>query len=138
MNYIFNLNPEIQRRDEILFGKYDKSTYAGGCRYFENASLSTMEQLLKENFLDGSKTFNSSPDMETFIAFAREHKDATFVFGGHAISADREDYRIDIDSIGLAEGSAVPSDRTALDFVNTFRFADELNGEPETLYAWFD
>lgn len=123
----------VAKRDEILFGAYNPKMYSGGVRGFHDVDLETLVRLRDEQFLDIYEQHNCAPEIGDIMEFLADHEN--FLVGGYAVSANREDYRVSIDTI-YCEGDYDYKD--IFDFVKVFRFADEFVANEETLYAWFD
>ena len=64
---IFELNKDVKKRDEIIFGNYDRKSYVGGVRRFEGLSLEKLKQLVDLKFIDLEEYHNSSPTVREFI-----------------------------------------------------------------------
>lgn len=130
---MFEFNMDVKMRDEIIFGKYNPERYGGGIRSFSNMSLDTVKKLLELKFMDPEEQQNDSPTIEEIVEYA-ENMGGGYVFGGYAVSVNRDDYRVDITTISK-DG---PIDRSEeLSFIDKFRFADEFDVE-DGLYAWYD
>ena len=131
------MNKNYERRDEIIFGKYDPDKYFGGCRNFE-CTKEVMQILFNEGFIDPDEYQNCSPSTKDFMETVKDIDGVTF--GCYAISPDRDDYRITIDSIDI-EIPDTDYDNISL-LVESFHYADEFsfshNGDSYFLHAWWD
>lgn len=133
MDFDFNFNKNYETREQIIFGEeYDKKKYPGGCRNFENMSVETLQRLVDEKFADPEDQQNCAPTIEELLEYGKAHKNT--VFGGYAISVDRDDYRISIDTINQTFGSR--EDLAA--FSDSFCEADEFSVTTKSGYAWWD
>lgn len=137
------LTPEQEaERDTIIFGKYDPNAYGGGCRSFRKLDPRKMSKLIKLGYAHPDATQGSCPDIEACLKFCRSHKG--FRMHGYVVSRERNDCRVSVEGVE-ANGSDVV-DRgaayvdTIIDFVDLFRFADDLQigGENSAWYCWFD
>ena len=132
------LNMDVNRRDEILFGSYEPEKYLGGIRSFE-CNVETMRKLIDERFADPDETQNDSPSIGELMS-AFEGTDIDVTFGCYAVSPERSDYRITIES---ADVSILETDYDNLCcIIESFRWADEFNiehiGEKFYIHAWWD
>lgn len=125
------MNKDIEKRDQIIFGKYEPKSYCGGVRYFKRMNASTLRRLIKEGFCNPEDCQNCSPSNEEFLEFM-EDNDGYFV-NGYVLSADRNDYRVSIESIERADNIETKEELEA--FVIFARGADEFDTKG---YAWWD
>lgn len=126
------LNKDNERRCEIL-GISGDFRY-GGCQSFQDVTVEQLNQLVAENFADPNDGHNDAPSIAEFIEFMEAHDG--FTVGGYAISPERNDYRVSIDSISY-EGCMYDAE-TLMDFVSMFRYADEFRVGDGSMWAWFD
>lgn len=130
------MNKNYTERDTILFGSYEPIHYCGGVRYFQNLTLETLNKLIKKDYIDLYECQNDSPTTEEFREYAQTNDNV--VFGGYAVSPDREDYRITITTINQDLKDA----DEMLEFVQNFRYADdfevEKSSEGYSGMAWWD
>ncbi len=129
------MNMDITTRDEIIFGEYDKSKYSGGCRRFEGLDVEILNKLVDLDFLELDECQNNSPTTEEFIIFMEQYDGYTA--HGYTIIDSRGDYRVTIEGIEKSSDDCISNDEL-IDFVDTFRFADELTIEKFVLYCWYD
>lgn len=129
------MNMDITTRDTIIFGECDKSKYSGGCRRFKGIDVETLNELIDFDFLDPDECQNSSPTTEEFIIFMEQYDGYTA--HGYTIIDSRGDYRVTIEGIEKSSDDCISYDEL-IDFVDTFRFADELTVEKFVLYCWYD
>lgn len=127
------LNLDYKARNEIIFGKHDDEKWIGGVRHFDNLTLSQLESLIKNNFIDLEDRQNYSPTAEEFLNFMQIHPDVTV--HGYAVSHDRKDYRVSIE--GLSFRGEV-CDNLLFDFIHLCRLADEFVANRTELYSWWD
>lgn len=128
------MNKDFNKRDEILFGVYNKDAYKyGGIRHFKNLDVDALKHLLDEGFIDPEEAQNDSPTTMEFYEFISAHPN--FTAHGYAVSPDRDDYRITLEGIECYEPCDV---KTIRDFIELCRFADELSVNDECMYAWWD
>ena len=125
-------NYDDKRRCEILGISYP-TAYLGGCYSFDALTISQLETLLMENFIDPEECQNSSPNTMEFKAFIEAYPECTL--HGYIVSPARDDYRITIEGL---EYHGDVSKEMLMDFINTFRFADEFTCDDDYLYCWFD
>ena len=130
---MLNLNRDVQTRDELIFGKYDESKYSGGIRHFKDMSLSTLEKLVAQNFIDLDEQQNDSPTVQAILGFMRTYPDYTA--HGYTVSIEREDYRVSLE--GVAKEREADTIEELKGFMNMFRFADDFCTDNE-MYCWFD
>lgn len=128
------MNKDFNKRDEILFGVYNKDAYKyGGIRHFENLDADTLKQLLDEGFIEPEEVQNYSPTTMEFYEFISAHPN--FTAHGYAVSPNRDDYRITLEGIECHESCDA---KTMREFIELCRFADELSMNDEYMYAWWD
>lgn len=125
-------NYDDKRRCEILGMSYPPK-YLGGCQSFMGLTLSQLNLLLDEGFIDPEECQNCSPNTMEFKAFLEEYPEATL--HGYIITPDRSDYRMTIE--GLEYHGDVSREMLS-DFIDMFRTADEFTQGQEFLYCWFD
>ena len=125
------MNMDIEKRDQIIFGEYDPKKYSGGIRYFNGMNASTLRKLIKDGFCDPESCQNCSPSNEEFLTFM-EDNDGYYV-NGYAVSVDRSDYRVSIEAIKKEDGIGTKEELE--DFVKFARGADEFDCSG---YAWWD
>ena len=128
------MNKDFNKRDEILFGVYNKDAYKyGGIRHFKNLDVDALKHLLDEGFIDPEEAQNDSPTTMEFYEFISAHPN--FTAHGYAVSPDRDDYRITLEGIECYESCDT---KTIRDFIELCRFADELSVNDGCMYAWWD
>jgi hypothetical protein len=125
-------NYDDKRRCEIIGMSYPPE-YLGGCKSFEGLTLSQLNLLLDENFIDPEECQNYSPNTMEFKAFLDAYPEATL--HGYIISPERGDYRVTIEGL---EYRGDVSKELLSDFIDTFRMADDFIHDEDYLYCWFD
>ena len=126
------INRDDKRRCEIMGMAYPVN-YMGGCCRFEGLTLSQLNLLLDEGFIDPEERQNCAPNTTEFKSFLEAYPDATV--HGYIITPDRCDCRISIEG---AEYNGEVSKEMMVDFVEMFRFADDFTINDDCLYCWFD
>ena len=134
------MNKDIKRRDEIIFGKYEKDKYFGGIRRFE-CPREVIEQLIKEDFIDLEENQNCSPTVKEFMELTdKESGLGNAEFECYAVSIDRDDYRVTIEGIDL-EISDDDMD-VFIYAIQNLRSADEFDIVHKScaffIHAWWD
>ena len=124
-------NPDIRRRDTLIFGKY----WPGyDVKRFEGISVDTLETLIQEGFADPEEAQNCAPSTQEFLEFMRQYPG--YKAHGYVISEKRHDCRVSIE--GVVKGRSCASDKELMAFVAMFRYADEFEIGPDGMYCWFD
>ena len=131
MKYLCKNEP---KRDEIIFGSYDKEAYSGGIRQFEEMTYNTLKQLIDEGFVDLEERQNCAPTIKELMDFAEKWGKESYRFGGYVVSADRDDYRVSIDTFTKNCEFESFAERDA--FADLANEADEL--DLDYAYAWWD
>lgn len=129
----YGLNPDIKRRDEILFGKYDPSAYMGGICRFEDMDLPTLKLLVDEGFVNLDERQNYSPSILELMEFS-ENYGGVYHFDGYVVSDRRDDYRVSID--GIARISPILDRDELRAFSDLAHDADEFDSVDGR--AWWD
>ena len=129
---MFGLNRDVKLRDELIFGEYDESKYAGGIRPFKKLGLVTLKKLVAQNFISLDDAQNDCPCVRTILRFMNRYPDYTA--HGYVVSVCRGDYRISLD--GVEKDREADSVRELEDFVRLFRHADNFYIDSE-MYCWF-
>lgn len=132
---IFRLSAADQR-DQIIFGEdYNQEKYGGGLRYFDELTISQINQLEEAGIIDREDAQNDSPTAGEMIDFLRERKTDGWYVHGYCISPDRADFRITFEGVGK---KTAPSKQDIIDFSMMFRFADEFSANSKALRCWYD
>lgn len=126
------MNKDIKLRDSIVEPYFTVPQYLCGCRPYRNLPVEVMEKLISLDFVNLDEKFNNAPTIKTFVDFAKKYN-VTFL--GYAVSLDRKDYRFSVEGI---EHHACPSREELIDFINTFKKADEIIVKNDHLYCWYD
>mgnify|MGYP006956381724 CR=1 FL=1 len=139
-------NKNDKRRWEIIDdcfenNRYEKDSYFGGVRHFQNLSIDKLETLLKEGFADPEENQNYSPTIKEFLEFANRYKDfAEITFNGYIVSPVRSDYRVSVDAITIVPNNINNNERTmlAIAAMNFGKEADETDFNDDSFYLWWD
>ena len=129
---------KVNERDMVLFGEpYIKEHYGGRIRRFEDMNLEKLEKLVALNVVHmEDRQGSSSPSIMETMAFMRTHP-KKFLCSGYAVSPDRSDYRISIESVYASpEKGAKITEQDRIDFTEMYSHADDFNDD--TLYAYYD
>lgn len=127
-----NYNYDDKRRCEIIGLKYPVE-YLGGCQSFTELTLTELNLLLDENFIDPEEYQNDSPNTMQFKEFLDKYPDVRL--HGYIVSPERDDYRVTIEGL---EYYGDVSKEMLQDFINVFRYADDFICEDDHLFCWFD
>lgn len=134
IKYIWDLNTDEKRRDEIIFGIYNPNAYRyGGTKHFSGLTYDKLEQLWKENFLNPDDCQNCAPSIAEIMTFMKTNEG--FTAHGYTVSKARNDYRISLEGIEK-QGKITRKDYEA--FYEMFGYADEVSASDGSLYCWFD
>lgn len=124
------------KRDQIIFGEpYNKNKYPGGCRSFDELTLDQIEKLDNLGILNLDECQNEAPSVGEMIDFLRSIDSTGWYVHGYCVCAERPDFRISFEGVGKKTS---PTRDDMIQFVNTFRWADELQMDEEGLYCWYD
>lgn len=127
------MNKNIQMRDTIIFGRYDKDAYIGGIRMFKQMNITTINRLLENDFIDLDFAQNDAPTNKELIDFLKTHNN--FLLGGYTVTDKRNDYRVSFDSIECTSpDEATQQDKE--DFEKLCEYASKYSDAD--LYAWWD
>lgn len=136
-NTIYNIQ-YANIRDNILFNDdYNPQKYIGGSRRFDKVPVSALIIMAEAQLLNSNEKQNLMPSIKEIIEFCEQHHISDWYASGYAISYDRPDCRVSIDSVG----SYVPvSEKIMKKFKKFFKEADELYADDieEEVYCWFD
>lgn len=128
-----------EEREQIVFNRhYDPKVYERGygISKFKDLPLNVIKRLIEKGYLDPNDYQNSSLTVSSIVKFVEEHDPANWRFHGYVVSAERNDTRVSIEGIN----SLKPLSKDDLiDFLQEFRYADELDAErDETVFCWYD
>lgn len=131
------LNKDYKERDQIIFGREitwgsDADTF-GGTLQFEDLTLTQLEKLRDNRFLELDDAQNNAPTISRFMLFMKEHKGV--LAHGYAVSPTRDDYRVSIEGL---EFCGECTTEMQLAFSRLCRSADEIEITGEHLYCWYD
>ena len=130
VNYYDDLNTDDELRINIIGLSGD---WSGGIERFDGLEAYQLQQLIDENFMTETDRHNSAPENKEILEFLQQYPD--FTAGGYAVSPERQDYRISLESISLDREPTV-EEREA--FTYMCRYADEFRCDSSGCYAWFD
>ena len=125
------LNKDIKKRDELIFGEFDREKYMGGLRNYRFMKVDLLKQLVEQGFADPETCQNDSPSIQEFIDFLEENEGYT-VFG-YVISDTRPDYRVSIEGLQKDEPT-----ETKEEIKKFFEFANGASELDIDGYAWWD
>ena len=129
----FEYNRDDKRRLEIVFGPGATCDYkTGGTESFVELTIDELKILLDEGFIDPDGRYNEAPTTMDFYAFMERHPDITA--HGYLVSPGRDDYRMVIDGLDYLGD---PSREFIIDFLDTFKDADEIFMDEDGLYCWY-
>ena len=126
------MNKNIELRDTMIFGNFDKKKYMGGTRKFYHLPCSILENLVTEDFADPEETQNDSPTIREFIEFMKKY--AGYTAHGYVVIDTRDDYRVSVE--GIDKGDDAESIEELKDFIKLCRWVDSL--DVDTMYCWYD
>jgi hypothetical protein len=134
------MKSDYRQRDLILKGFFDSKEYIGGTKQFSKLPLELLELLLLEEHIDHEEKHNNAPSIRDLIIFAKQmnEKGYYFFFGGYAVSPDREDYRVSIDTINIKyyfDNSNHLNNKIIEKF---FKDADEKDLDNGAMRFWYD
>lgn len=131
----FNRNQQNEREQLIFHRDYDEKYYLGGCERFEDLDVNTALYLIQRGFLDPEDDQNGSPTAQEMVDFCMDH-DGEWTLHGYVISPKQDDCRVTIEGV---QSSGPLSADAAVDFLKTFRYADELEASVGCgAYCWYD
>jgi hypothetical protein len=112
----------------------------GGTKRFSKLPLELLELLLLEDHIDHEEKHNNAPTIRDLIIFAKQmnEKGYYFFFNGYAVSPDREDYRVSIDTINIKyyfDNSNHLNNKIIEKF---FKDADEKDLDNGVMRFWYD
>lgn len=130
---IFQLNTDYKKRDKLLGISIDWQTVPSGTKEIKFIDYRTIEQLMKNNFLNPNDRQNESPSASEILAFLQLHP--TVFAHGYVVSPYREDYRITLEGIQVK-----PKDTTVETKLAVFEFCKDADEVLTTsgLYCWWD
>lgn len=134
MKKMFNLNEDVNTRDNIIFGEeFNPEEYLGGIRHFERLGLKDLELLIEGNFIELEECQNDSPTTAEILEFIRKYP--KYTVHGYAVSPFREDYRVTLE--GVEKDTSAESKEELEDFTKLFQLADDFITDGH-MYCWFD
>ena len=124
------MNNELR---ESILAPYYTDPELGGLRYFSDLPLDVLEELIKDGFVEMGE-WNSCDGVEQlFLPFMR--RNPQFGAHGYAVMPVRPDERITIEGV---EWHDIMTKDELIDFVLTFRFADDMELEADFARCWYD
>ena len=128
------MNKNIQMRDTIIFGRYDKDAYICGIRMFKQMNSTTLNRLLENDFIDLDFAQNNAPTNKELIDFLKTHNN--FLLSGYTVTDKRNDYRVSFDLIEcISLDEATQQDKE--DFEKLCKYASNYYNDTD-LCAWWD
>lgn len=103
------LNQDDARRSALL--GVDTTDESLGIKRFSDLDRDRLAALVEEGFANPGTNQNDSPAIGDFLGMLTQHPELRV--GGYSVPKSREDYRISIDSVYLADVESVPDDRKA-------------------------
>lgn len=128
---INNLNDDQTTRDTII--GLESVPRSGGTKRFRHLTLTQLNELINNNFIDLEDAQNSAPSVAEFYEFMKDHPEVEA--HGYAVDKSRSDYRVLIEGLKFNGSVSMP---LMLDFVKLCRYADEFVCETNRLYSWWD
>jgi hypothetical protein len=134
------MKSDYKQRDLILKAFFTTKEYVGGTKRFNHLPLELLELLVLEGHTDHEDRQNDAPSIRELLVIAKQMKEKgyTFSFGGYAVSQEREDYRVSIDTIEIKyyfDNYNYVNNKT---IVNFFEKADEKTIEEGYMRFWYD
>lgn len=129
----FVYNDNVELRDQIIFGDYDKRRYFGGIARFNGVSLSTLIALARCEFLDFNEGQYNAPDNGSIMQFMANF--SGYTAHGYVVSIERDGYRLSIEGVEK-NGEITAEEKQA--FLELFGEASEMVTEPNYHYCRFD
>jgi hypothetical protein len=134
------MKSDYRQRDLILKGFFDSKEYVGGTKRFSKLPLELLELLVLEDHADHNDRQNNAPSIRDLIIFAKQmsEKGYYFFFNGYAVSPDRDDYRVSVDTINIKyyfDNSNHLNNKIIEKF---FKDADEKDLDNGAMRFWYD
>lgn len=126
------LNNDQATRDILLRIRIQE--YLAGTARFSGLTIETLEELIKNNFVNLDDKQNEAPTIQEFYEFMKKYP--CVKAHGYAVDRGRSDYRVSIE--GLDHAGNDISKELQLDFIKLCRKADELTCTEKRLYSWWD
>jgi hypothetical protein len=119
-------------REKIL-APYSSSSAAGGLRYFRTLPLKELERLVERHLVD-LDGWNDCPGvLRGFLPFLK--RNPLFTAHGYADLGDGEEARVTIEGV---EKNGYLDRGELIDFVRTFKDADEFELTDSYARCWYD
>ena len=134
------MNKNIRERDLILKGYFSDKEYMGGVRHFKTLPLTLLKLLISEGFVDTTDKQNNAPTIGDIVTLAEqmEQKGYYFFFGGYAVSLDRDDYRVSIDTVKVTFYFDESNHLNNKIIERFFKDADEKDVDERSMRFWYD
>lgn len=135
MKYVFEeLNHDIEKRDTMIFGEYNKNEYYGGIREFDRLDVDKLTWLIDNDFIEIDERQNMSPSTAEFYEFMQKYP--LYKAHGYVVDISRSDYRITIEGL-FYDSEEKPSDEAREEFTQLCRKYD-ANEVDSYKYCWWD
>lgn len=123
-------------RELIIFGEpFNKKNYGGGIRSFDKLTVAQIKALKEASLIDEADAQNCAPTAGEMCDFLLEHDEDGWYAHGYTVSPEREDCRLTFEGVGK---ETTPSRQDIIDFIHSFKDADELRVEDNSLWCWYD
>lgn len=135
MKYVFEeLNHDIEKRDTMIFGEYNKNAYYGGARKFDRLGVDKLTWLIDNDFIEIDERQNMSPSTAEFYEFMQKYP--SYKARGYVVDISRSDYRVTIEGL-VYDSEEKPSDKAQEEFTQLCRKYD-ANKVDSYKYCWWD
>ena len=117
-----NLDRKNVSERDLLLQPYRSTGGFGGIYHFTGVPLHIIQKLANLNLLSLDDRQNDAPTIGEFIDHVQSTPNCKITFHGYAVDASREDYRISIEGLHIAEAthsaleSCILFNRTADEF----------------------
>lgn len=125
-----DMNRDQSARDAMLI--FSDEGYIGGVRHFHLLNAETLKALIAQGFADPQDAQNLAPNLGEMLKFLEAHP--TFTAHGYAVDGVRTDYRISIEGVNSEKHSR----QDMLDFIDTFKNADDVRVGLDWCFCWYD
>jgi len=142
MDDIADIGADIIKRDEIIrdeiISKYSnkfEDIYLGGIKRFSKLSLDGLKILIEEGYVDIDDRQNYSPTIDKLVELGKkfQQNDLKLLYSGYAVSIDRDDYRVSIDTI-YGDFENITDEELKQEIENLSKTADEVSNDR----IWWD
>jgi hypothetical protein len=134
------MKSDYKQRDLILKAFFTDKEYIGGSKRFKRLPLELLELLVIEGHTDHEDRQNNAPSIRELLVFAKQMKEKGyfFTFGGYAITHEREDYRVSIDTIDITYYFDNNNHIYSKLIKSFFKNADEIDESTNHFHFWYD